>query len=297
MFSVLFLFVWFNLIDSSIGFSSLMMMNTERNNIKGVFFDVDGTLSDSFKLGFDATQAVLKNNDYKLISESDYHLGTKYTTPERFAWHVTNDPTNIDIGKELGQEFDELYVKLVNLETAALYSGINDMLIETKQNHDVIYSALSNACTDYVKAVLKVNSISNLFPIQLGADNVKKSKPSPDGLLEICNNLNIPPSASIYIGDSPTDGQAAKAAKMKSIGVTWGSHKNISEHFDITVDNINELIQELDKMLKNDIIGISSNDAWTSHIHHKSGCEYWYNSITGDTTWTKPNNLKQIENK
>ena len=49
----------------------------------------------------------------------DETLGTKYTTPRRLAWHVTNNPDD-PIGVKLGQQFDDLYVKLVSSDTGRL---------------------------------------------------------------------------------------------------------------------------------------------------------------------------------
>lgn len=66
----------------------------------GILWDVDGTLSDSYKLGFDSTNAVLNKNGRESISSESYHQGTKFTTPRRMAWHVTGDPDN-PIGEEL----------------------------------------------------------------------------------------------------------------------------------------------------------------------------------------------------
>lgn len=65
-----------------------------------VLWDVDGTLSDSFQLGFDSTNAVLKQNGKESISTESYHQGTKFTTPRRMAWHVTGDPDH-PIGEDL----------------------------------------------------------------------------------------------------------------------------------------------------------------------------------------------------
>ena len=56
-----------------------------RSSIKGVLFDIDGTLADSWKLGFDATQVVLQNNGIAAITEEIYHDYTKYCTPDRLA--------------------------------------------------------------------------------------------------------------------------------------------------------------------------------------------------------------------
>ena len=41
----------------------------------------------------------------------------------------------------------------------------------------------------------------------LGADQVSGAKPKPDGLLKCCEVLKIKPEHSVYIGDSPSDGQ------------------------------------------------------------------------------------------
>ena len=59
----------------------------------GVFWDVDGTIADSFRLGYDSTNEVMLRNGLSPISEESYHQGTRFTTPARFAWHVTGNPS------------------------------------------------------------------------------------------------------------------------------------------------------------------------------------------------------------
>jgi pyrophosphatase PpaX len=56
--------------------------------------------------------------------------------------------------------------------------------------------------------------------------------------------LKLDPRECIYVGDAPTDAQAAAAAGMKSIGVTWGSFtasivQNAS--FDYVANTVDEL--------------------------------------------------------
>jgi beta-phosphoglucomutase-like phosphatase (HAD superfamily) len=106
-----------------------------------------------------------------------------------------------------------------------------------------VYGALSNACGAYVRRVCTINECSNDFKVQLGADEVSQPKPFPDGLLQCASSLAIEPSSCLYIGDSPTDGQAAKAAGMRSIGVTWGSHpsQSVESAFDVTVHDVPSL--------------------------------------------------------
>jgi phosphoglycolate phosphatase-like HAD superfamily hydrolase len=205
-----------------LSFHMTMMSNSPQ--LRALLWDVDGTLADSYLLGYSSTNAVFRNNGMAEIGEDVYHMGTKFTTPRRMAWHSTGNPDD-ESGIALGDQFDDLYVKLVSMETAAFYSGIPNVLTSlVKKNPTLRHGALSNACGAYVRAVLQVNGVSDMFVVGLGADEVPAAKPSADGLLQICKDLDIDPSHCIYIGDSPSDGQAASNAGMPSVGVTWGSH-------------------------------------------------------------------------
>lgn len=222
---------------------------------RAILWDVDGTLCDSFKLGFESTKTVLENNGYKHISADEYHAGTRLTTPRRLAWHATDDPDNV-IGIELGKQFDDLYVTLVGIDTAPLYTGMNALVEGIANKYCMsVQGALSNACGAYVRAVLKSNSIDHIFKIQYGADDVPAAKPFPDGLLKCCAELNCDPSLSVYIGDSPSDGEAAKSAGLYAVGVSWGSHPilSLSGKFDAIVHSVDELRSILDRWYKNEL--------------------------------------------
>lgn len=199
-------------------------MKLTPSQLRVVLWDVDGTLSDSSLLCFDSTNTVLRNNGLPEVDKDVYHIGTKFTTPRRMAWHSTGDPDDIS-GVALGDQFDELYVKLVTMETAPFFPGMSEVLVSLVTEHPTLrLGALSNACGAYVTAVLKVNGVTEDFVIGLGADEVPAAKPHPDGLLMICRALDLHPSQCVYIGDSPSDGQAATNCGMPSVGVTWGSH-------------------------------------------------------------------------
>jgi phosphoglycolate phosphatase-like HAD superfamily hydrolase len=228
-------------------------------HIKGVIFDVDGTLADSWKLGYDATVVVLDKHNLDPITEQIYHEHTIYCTPERLARHAGLVPGDADfepVGQTLGQEFDDLYVGLVSTQTAGFYPGISEMLASIPS--DVVFGALTNAAVAYAHAVLRVNddddrssSLTRRFRSIHGADSVPKPKPSPDGLLVVCKDLNLKPEECVYIGDSPSDGKAAAAAGMVAIGVLWGSHKEDTllqapfNHYCRTVEELQSLLPKM----------------------------------------------------
>lgn len=236
-------------------------------SFQGVIFDIDGTLANSWKLGYDSTNQVLKNHGIPGISLEIYHQGTKYTTPERLARHtglLPEDDSFHDVGQQLAREFDDLYIGLVTSETAGFYEGILPLLNGIPPW--VRLGALTNAVTAYAHAVLKVNTAPELYrrfqSIQ-GADSVPKPKPHPHGLWKVCHELNIPPAQCIYVGDSPSDGVAALAAGLMFFGVTWGSHttESILSHLETGADfptrvrichSVRDLQQTLQLFLRDD---------------------------------------------
>jgi phosphoglycolate phosphatase-like HAD superfamily hydrolase len=247
------------LISNKISRSATEMKMTGSNGItledvKAILFDIDGTLADSWKLGFDATQVVLESNGVPKITEEMYHEGCIYATPERLARHAGLKPDDADfekLGNKWAQEFDDHYVGLVSLETAGFYKGMSSFLNDVPET--VKFGALTNACVGYAHAVLKANSDENnslydRFGSIKGADNVPNPKPAPDGLLAVCEELSLKPEDCIYIGDSPTDGKAAQAAGMTAVGVLWGSHNEESlskAPFSHLCQNIDELREVL----------------------------------------------------
>jgi phosphoglycolate phosphatase-like HAD superfamily hydrolase len=220
------------------------------NDLELIIWDIDGTLCDSTDLAFKATNYVLKKFAHEEISEREYKFGSRYTTPERFSLHVSGSHENEkERGRELGEEFDLYYVKLVNNETAKLFSGIRDIII-TLMGKRVRHAALSNACGAYARACVRANELDEIFEVTFGADDVSKAKPAPDGILEVCNRLNVRVQNSVYIGDAPSDGKAARSAGcFLSIGCSWGSHDLRLEenraHFDIIFETREELHEYL----------------------------------------------------
>ena len=80
---------------------------------------------------------------------------------------------------------------------------------------------------------------------QLGADDVPEAKPKPAGVAQCLAALGVAPSTTRvwYVGDSPSDGDAARAAGCGAIGVAWGAHsaERNAPHFDAVASTMEEL--------------------------------------------------------
>ena len=90
--------------------------------------------------------------------------------------------------------------------------------------------------------------LSHYFDVVVGADDTERHKPHPDPLLHALDRLGSKPSDAAYVGDSPFDIQAAKAAGMTAIGVTWG---RIHDAERLERENPDALVHTAEELLAN----------------------------------------------
>ena len=64
--------------------------------------------------------------------------------------------------------------------------------------------------------------LAHLFETIVGGDETERHKPDPEPLLLAAERMGADPAETAYVGDSPFDVLAARAAGMYAIAVTWG---------------------------------------------------------------------------
>jgi pyrophosphatase PpaX len=91
--------------------------------------------------------------------------------------------------------------------------------------------------------------LAHLFETVVGGDETEKHKPDPAPLLLAAERMGVAPADCAYVGDSPFDIRAAKAAEMYAVAVTWGRIHDRSklerEQPDAIVDTAEELFERL----------------------------------------------------
>jgi len=88
--------------------------------------------------------------------------------------------------------------------------------------------------------------LGHLFQTIVGGDETERHKPDPAPLLLAAERLHADPAETAYVGDSPFDVRAAKAAGMFAVAVTWGRiherERLEAEEPDAIVDTAKELL-------------------------------------------------------
>ena len=236
----------------------LLMSTTERGAYNSaVVWDVDGTLVESTDLGFEATNEVLARGGHAQISRADYLLGCRYTTPDRFSFHVGEEIPNGERGAALGADFDATYVARVSASTAGSFRASSGCCARwrsqaTRRARSPTRRArTSRPCwrrtsSRRCRASGWRSSASRSVPTKC-----QRASPRPTAFSKCCAALRAEPGFSVYVGDSPSDGKAARAAGMKAVGVLWGANgeEALRPHFDELAADVDELIGALRRQL------------------------------------------------
>jgi pyrophosphatase PpaX len=127
----------------------------------------------------------------------------------------------------------------------AACDGIDDVLVRLKDEGRRlgIVTAKRRATVELAFASVP---LGHLFETVVGGDETELHKPNPEPLLLAAERMRVPPDECAYVGDSPFDIRAARAAGMYAVGVTWGGiharAKLEPEHPDAMVDMPEELL-------------------------------------------------------
>lgn len=181
-----------------------------------VLFDLDGTVLDTHDAILDsmryATQKVLGVNlpDEVLVAEVGQPLVTQMRS---FA-------PDEDTAQELLRVYRQRNEKDLDQKTRP-FPGIEDLVKELNQEGFTV-AIVTSKREVLAHASLKSFGLYDLFACVNGLESSTGHKPNPDPLIQVAKDLAVPLERCLYIGDSPFDIQAAHAASMPCIAVTWG---------------------------------------------------------------------------
>jgi phosphoglycolate phosphatase/pyrophosphatase PpaX len=188
-------------------------------SIKGVIFDMDGTLI--------STQAVIVH----CVNEtSKKYLKRTLPAGDPF-WTLGPPARNIIAGfakglpsKPVKEAVDDyLFCYRENFpDKAILFAGINRLLrrLRVSDRRLAVVTAEERGLMEFNLATL---GVKEYFDILVSRDDVLKPKPDPEGIHRALRTMKTNPEESIMIGDAPTDILAGKNAGLITGLTTWAS--------------------------------------------------------------------------
>ena len=185
--------------------------------IRGIVFDVDGTLTDSIEAYFNVFREVTSRFGFQIRREDVLEpMATGSLIWNRII--PEDSPDRDEKIKQIMHVIPEVYQEV--FKHVLPFAGVESVLKkldERKIRLGVLTSSRGTAVRP-----LHYHSLSHYFKVILTREEGFPPKPAPDGILECLRRMNIQPSHAITIGDTPLDIRAGKAAGTLTIGVLSG---------------------------------------------------------------------------
>jgi pyrophosphatase PpaX len=207
---------------------------------RAVVFDLDGTIVDSVELIIVSFQHAIREVLGREASREESIANVGRPLKEQM---VMLSPEHADELVAVYREFNHrehdrmltLYDGILNLLHALQVGGVKLGLVTSKSRYTT-------------QMAFDLTGIESYFDEAICADESPRNKPSPDPILLCLERLGVSPVDAAYVGDSPSDIQAAIAAGVHAIGVTWGVFSEealVAEKPDRLVHTIPELAEVL----------------------------------------------------
>jgi HAD superfamily hydrolase (TIGR01509 family) len=192
----------------------------ELEDPRGLLFDLDGTLVDTVETRIDAWLQVFR--EVGIAAERDHVarlIGSDGKRLAREVADVAGRPINADKAEAIDRRCGEIYDRL-NTDPKATPGA--RALLEALTDSRLPWAIATSSRAEQVGVSLEALRLSR-EPRIVDGSNVAHAKPAPDLLLLAAQRLELPSSACWYVGDSTWDMQAATAARMVAVAVTYGA--------------------------------------------------------------------------
>jgi HAD superfamily hydrolase (TIGR01549 family) len=186
----------------------MVSLNIMSNEFKALFFDLDGTLLDSFSVHYEAYKIIFARFGIQITKE-------RFLSTYSPNWYQTYEAMGLP--KEDWDSANLFWVEEAEKRTSELLPGVRETLTRLYESYAL--GLVTSGSKSRVIKDLERTGIEHLFRSVVTGDDISKPKPSPESLELALLGLGVQPNEAAYIGDAYADYEMAQAAGVYFIGV------------------------------------------------------------------------------
>jgi phosphoglycolate phosphatase len=193
--------------------------------LRAVLFDLDGTLLDTVGDIALALNRVLAEYRVGALPDHDVRRMIGRGSPVLIERAMSALGQTLDPATQAAmvQRFFHYYGELeeLNEDSAQPYPGAAEAVHSTHRA-GLRTAIVTNKQHRFAEALLRRRALLESVDAVIGGDSCARRKPDPQPLLFACEMLKVPPSAALMVGDSINDVEAARAAGIPVVCVSYG---------------------------------------------------------------------------
>ncbi len=208
---------------------------------KGIIFDVDGTLARSVEFFYEIALEVLALAGIPPVPRDRvYELMRRGVENPLVQLFPPDYPDPADRLKHITDSRMDEWLRRYHEETQAVPGSVEALHALHGRGFRLGIATSSGRALPF----LDTWGVRHLFGGIVGREDVKLRKPHPEPVRKCLEHLQLDPHEAVYIGDSPIDIQAGKAAGVLTVGVLTGTSTDAvmrQEQADYILPSIAEL--------------------------------------------------------
>ncbi|MBP1686583.1 MAG: superfamily hydrolase [Deltaproteobacteria bacterium] len=180
--------------------------------LRAVIFDCDGVLFDSWRANVAFYNAVLAELGAPPLDAAGERLAHTLSSPQLFEALFRDQPAVLERARTIAHNTD--YSPF--LRWMEPVPGLFELLADLKVRYRLAM-ATNRGVT--LTGVMRHFGLAPLLELAVGIYDVPRPKPFPDMIEKCVQHFGIAPGEAVYVGDSLSDLEAARAAGTHFIGV------------------------------------------------------------------------------
>lgn len=213
--------------------------------VKGVIFDLDGTLIDTIEGLANSVNAAMDYYGFPRHSIEKYRTFVGNGVGKLVERALPEDKKQLT--EDARKIFEEHYQRTM-LNVLPVYDGIGELL-DYLIRKNIKIAVNTNKMDVFAKPMIK-KAFGDLFEHVLGEVEHFSRKPSPDGVNYLLEKMGVDRKDCIYIGDSGVDIQTARNAEIRCVSVAWGFVARdvlLAQEPQLLVDHPSEIIDFIER--------------------------------------------------
>jgi pyrophosphatase PpaX len=181
-----------------------------------VIFDLDGTLIDTVPLIVASHRHALATVLGRELPEADLRDGIGRPLLEQMRVFDEGRAQELfDVYREFNHRVHDDYVRA--------FDGMLELCDELRARAIPIAVATSKMLDAVLLAYGVIPGLEERIDAMVTIESTATHKPGPEPILHALQLLGRTAEGAVYVGDAPSDLQAARAAGVAAVGVTWGA--------------------------------------------------------------------------
>jgi pyrophosphatase PpaX len=207
---------------------------------KAIILDMDGTLVSSLPVIYHCENEISRK--YLKTSLTLEEVISKFGPPAHAI--ITDMTQNLPSAIQSKAVSDYYDCYRTHVATRALvFPGITELLhrIRSSGRQLALFTGVEKNMMEYTLNPFK---LSEFFEVRITADDIRKSKPDPEGINLALSRLRVDARVSMYVGDSPADIIAGKRAGVLTGAALWSPENRgdpATEHPDYEFRSVQQL--------------------------------------------------------